>query len=104
MVRIWKDDVRALDLGDEAADWLSQLLGRECRLSRPVLGKTGHRHASCSLRRPSRIRKMLVQGFTGGAFVRIIGGLQSSYFAALLVVDVVVLERVPFRGAIGNTQ
>jgi uncharacterized protein YcbX len=32
MVRIWRDEVRALDLGDEAADWLNQFLGSECRL------------------------------------------------------------------------
>jgi uncharacterized protein YcbX len=31
-VRIWKNEVDALDCGDEPADWLTEILGRPCRL------------------------------------------------------------------------
>jgi uncharacterized protein YcbX len=33
-VRIWDDDVKAIDCGDAAADWFSQVLGAPCRLVR----------------------------------------------------------------------
>jgi hypothetical protein len=33
-VRVWQDECAAFDEGDEAAAWLSQLLGRPCRLVR----------------------------------------------------------------------
>ncbi len=32
MVTIWKNEVEALDCGEEAAGWLSDILGRPCRL------------------------------------------------------------------------
>ncbi len=31
-VTIWKDEVDALDCGDEAANWLSEVVGKPCRL------------------------------------------------------------------------
>jgi hypothetical protein len=60
--------------------------------------------ASPILRRPSRILEMLIHGFARGAFLRIVGALQSSYFAALLIDAVVILKRISFGGAIGNTE
>jgi uncharacterized protein len=33
-VRVWKDDCAAFDEGDEAGAWLTQVLGRPCRLVR----------------------------------------------------------------------
>ena len=32
MVSVWKDTVKALDAGDEASHWLSEVLGLPCRL------------------------------------------------------------------------
>ena len=32
MVQVWQDSVRALDAGDTAAGWLSEVLGSRCRL------------------------------------------------------------------------
>jgi uncharacterized protein YcbX len=33
-VRVWRDDCRGVDEGDEAAAWLAGVIGRECRLVR----------------------------------------------------------------------
>ena len=38
-VTVWSDTLRALDAGEEAADWLSEKLGQPCRLVTAVGGE-----------------------------------------------------------------
>src|SRR5256885_10108636 len=63
------------------------------------------RHRTYGLRcRPSRIAQMLVHGFAGGAFARIVFALQDSHVPAFPIDDVVVVESVSFCDAIRNTE
>src|SRR2546421_3604287 len=54
--------------------------------------------------RPSRIAQMLVHGFAGGAFGRIVFALEDSHVPAFPIDDVVVVESVSFGGAIRDTE
>src|SRR6516225_1579162 len=53
---------------------------------------------------PGGIAQMLVHGLARSAFARIVLGLHEPELAASLVDNLVVIERVLFGDAIGNTQ
>jgi hypothetical protein len=53
---------------------------------------------------PGRVGQVLIQRLAGSALIRIISALHAAYLAALLVGDIVVIERVLLRRDIGHTQ
>ena len=55
-------------------------------------------------RGPSRVNQMLVHCFARRALIRVVGGLQAANLAALLIVDVVNVQRVLSCGRVGNTE
>lgn len=51
-VTVWKDSLQATDCGDEAAEWLSELLGKPCRLV--MLPDDSQRQVSLKRAEPGR--------------------------------------------------